>query len=120
MKNQNSNPGRLHHGHAHYQPRKHVLVPGHITCRKEFLRGGQAHARQAHARLTEVLLKVDVCDLPSLAQLAQDLGGIAVYLPKQLLHRVLEILQGLTHLLVFALKNVGVLGGLPQFLLGDR
>lgn len=54
-----------------------VLVPGHITCRKEFLRGGQAQAR-----LTEVLLKVDVRDLPGFAQLSQDLGGIAVDLLK--------------------------------------
>lgn len=58
-----------------------VLVPGHKTRRKEFLRGGEAQAR-----LTEVLLKVAVRDLPSLTQFPQDLRGIAVDLLKQLLH----------------------------------
>lgn len=112
MKTQNSNPGRPHRGRAHYQPRKRpwYLVTEH--ARKEFLRSGEAQAW-----LTKVLLKVDVCDLPGLAQLAQDLSGVAVDLLKQLLHRVLEISQGLAHLLVFGLKNVRILCGLPQFLL---
>lgn len=71
--------------------------------------------------LTEVPLKVDVRYLPGLAQLPQDLRGVAVNLLEQLFHRVLEIFQGLAHLLVSVLKNVGILGGLPQFLLGtDR
>lgn len=88
-----------------------VLVPGHRPCRQECLRG---------TRLTKILLQIDVRDLPGLAQLAQDLSGIAVDLLKHLLHRVLEILQGLAHLLVFGLINVRFLRGLSQFLLGDR